>query len=220
MKKLVIFGTSSFAQIAYEYFTYDSDYEVGAFSAERKYMRLREMLKLSIIPFEEMEKWFNPEKNEMFLAIGYGQLNRLKERIFRQAKEKGYSLVTYVSSKSFIWRNAIIGENCFVFEDNVIQPFVRIGDNNTFWSGNHIGHHSMIGNHNFFSSHVVLSGNCQVGDRCFFGVNSTIANGLKIANDCVIGASSNIIKDLEPGGVYIGNPAKRIGETNEMAEIG
>jgi len=219
VKKLIIFGTSLFSQIAYEYFTYDSDYEVIAFSIERKYMRVRKRLKLPVIPFEEVGKWFSPEKNEMFLAIGYGQLNRLKERIFRQAKEKEYSLVAYVSSKSFVWRNVVMGENCFVFEGNVIQPFVKIGDGNTFWSGNHIGHHSAVGNHNFFSSHVVLSGNCQVGDRCFFGVNSTIANGLEIGSDCVIGAASNVTKDLEAGGIYIGNPAKRIGETNEMAEI-
>ena len=73
--------------------------------------------------------------------------------------------------------------------------------------------------YNFFSSHVVLSGNCQVGDRCFFGVNSTIINGLKIGNDCVIGAATNVTKDLEKGGVYVGNPAKRIRETYEMAEI-
>ena len=34
-KKIIIVGTSAFAEIAYEYFQYDSEYEVVAFSVEQ-----------------------------------------------------------------------------------------------------------------------------------------------------------------------------------------
>ena len=55
------------------------------------------------------------------------------------------------------------GDNCFILEDNTVQPFVRIGSNVTLWSGNHIGHDSTIGDHCFISSHVVVSGHVDIG---------------------------------------------------------
>ena len=88
----------------------------------------------------------------MFIAMGYKRLNRLRTKFFDSAEEKGYDLISYVSSKAFIWRNVEIGKNCFIFEDNTIQPFVNIGNNVTLWSGNHIGHHSIIEKNCFISS--------------------------------------------------------------------
>ena len=76
---------------------------------------------------------------------------------------------SYVSPRAFVWRNVKLGEHCFIFENNVLQPFVNIGDNVVLWSGNHIGHHSKIGDHCFVSSHVVVSGFCDIGANCFLG---------------------------------------------------
>lgn len=210
--KMIIFGGGPFAQIAYEYFTHDSLWEIVAFTVEKEFIKQKLLFGCPIVPFEEVEKMYSPVDFRMLIAVGYGQKNKLKEKIFKQATCKGYTLTSYISSRAFVWHNVECGIGCFVFESNVIQPFVKIGDNNTFWSGNHIGHHSVIGSHNFFSSHVVLSGSCVVGDRCFFGVNSTIADSLKIGNDVVVGAGANVTEDLEIGGVYIGNPARKMKE--------
>jgi UDP-3-O-[3-hydroxymyristoyl] glucosamine N-acyltransferase len=101
-----------------------------------------------------------------------------------------------------------MGDNVFIFEDNTIQPFVKMGSNIVMWSGNHIGHHSVLGNHLFISSHVVISGHCTVGDYCFFGVNSTVGNNINIGKDCLIGAGCLIVKDTGDGKLFKGTPAK------------
>jgi len=101
-----------------------------------------------------------------------------------------------------------MGDNCFIFEDNTLQPFVNLGSNNVLWSGNHIGHHSKIGNHNFISSHVVISGHCHIGDNNFMGVNATMANNLKLGNDCLIGSFVHIVKHVEDGSLIKGTPNK------------
>lgn len=129
-------------------------------------------------------------------------MNRVRTRLYSEAKAKGFSIASYVSSKAYVWRNVEIGENCFIFEDNVIQPFVKIGNNVIIWSGNHVGHHSVIKDHCFIASHVVISGFVEIGEYCFLGVNATIANNLKIAKNCLIGASAIILRDTEEGKVY------------------
>ena len=209
-QKLVIVGINPFAEIAYEYFTYDSDYDVIAFSVERKYLQSYTFLKKPIVFFEEIDLVYNPQEYSIFIALGYGHMNTDRTRIYLEAKKKGYSIASYVSSRAFIWRNVKIGEHCFIFENNVIQPFVEVGNNTVMWSGNHIGHHTKINDNCFISSHVVISGLCIIGTNCFFGVNSTIANGLSIGEYCVIGAGANIVRDTSPRKLYVGNPARGI----------
>jgi len=195
-KKLVIFGDRTFAEIAYEYFTHDSPYEVVAFTADKAYIKEEKKFGLPVVPFEEIEKLYPPASHEMYAAIVYGELNRVREKTCTKIKQKGYKLASYISSRAFLWRNVKIGGHCFIFEDNTVQPFVEIGDNVVLWSGNHIGHHSKIGANNFISSHVVISGHCEIGEHCFLGVNATIGNGVEIGSDSWISPGALITRDV------------------------
>jgi UDP-3-O-[3-hydroxymyristoyl] glucosamine N-acyltransferase len=88
-----------------------------------------------------------------------------------------------------------VGDNCFILENNVIQPFVRVGNNVTLWSGNHIGHHSTIGDHCFISSHVVISGSCEIGENCFLGVNATVRDNVKLGPFVVASSGAILMED-------------------------
>lgn len=207
-KKLIIIGAGEFAEIAYEYFTHDSPYNVIAFSIEREYIKNTELLDLPVVPLEELEKRYDPSEYSVFVATTYTQLNRLRARFYKLVKEKGYSVASYVSSKAFVWRNVEIGENCFVFENNVLQYYVKLGNNVILWSGNHVGHRTHIEDNCFVSSHVVISGYCIIGKNSFLGVNSCLNDHITIGQDCVIGSGSVVVKNTETGKVYVGNPAK------------
>ena len=210
-RNLVVIGDSAFAEIAYEYFTHDSNYKVVGFAVEKKFLKKDNLLGLPVIALEEIEQIFPCDAHDAFVAIVYTQLNRLRTRLVQYVKSLGYSLASYVSSNANIWGNAILGDHCFIFENNTIQPFVEIGENVVLWSGNHIGHHSIIKNNVFVSSHVVISGFCAIGENCFLGVNSTIANNITVAKDCWIGPSALVTKNTEENQIYraeISLPAK------------
>ena len=212
--KLILIGDSAFAEVAYEYFTHDSPYEVVAFSVEQAYRQRDRLFGLPVVPFEALEEHYAPGDHHFFAALVYTQLNRLRARLYRAAKAKGYAPASYVSPRAFVWHNARIGEHCFIFENNVIQPFVRVGDNVVLWSGNHIGHHSVIGDHCFLSSHVVLSGFVEVGASCFLGVNAAVGNNVKVGADCLIGAGAVVTRDVPPDQILKGpavEASKRVG---------
>ncbi|HXG82930.1 MAG TPA: acetyltransferase [Pyrinomonadaceae bacterium] len=208
-KKLIIVGDSAFAEIAYEYFTYDSEFEVVAFSVEQEYLKRDSLFGVPVVAFETLGENFAPDEHYFYAANVYTQGNKLRERLYLEAKEKGYSAASYISSRAFVWRNVELGEHCFIFEDNTIQPFVKIGSNVVLWSGNHIGHHSIVKDHCFISSHVVISGFCAVGERCFMGVNSTVGNNISIGDDCLVGAAATIVGDVEDGQKVVGLWKKR-----------
>lgn len=203
-KKLIIFGDKSYAEIVYEYFTHDSDYEVVAFTVDKKYLTKDNYCGLPVIPFEDIDQHYPPSEYDMHVAIVYGQLNRIREKICASAKAKGYQLATYISSRAFVWRNAKIGENVFIFEDNTIQPFVEIQNNVVLWSGNHIGHSSVIENNCFISSHVVVSGFCRIENNCFIGVNSAIGNQVKIGANTWISPGVIVTRDVPQGSLVKG----------------
>lgn len=207
-EQIVIVGDGETAELAYEYFTYDSPYEVVAFSVEQAYLKKSELFGLPVVAFETLEETHPPQSYKAFVAISYTQLNRIRTRLYQAVKGKGYGVVSYISSKAFVWRNAEIGENCFILENNVIQYAVKIGNNVVLWSGNHIGHQTVIKDNNFISSHVVVSGYCEVDESCFMGVNSSIANNVKIGRDCLIAMGAVVTKDTDARQVYKGNPAK------------
>jgi sugar O-acyltransferase (sialic acid O-acetyltransferase NeuD family) len=206
-KRLVIVGAGEFAEIAYEYFTRDSPYEVVAFSVESDYLDKSELFGLPVVPFENLHQTHQPSQNIVFVAVTYTQLNRVRTRLYRAAKARGYRAASYISSHAFVWHDVHLGENCFVFENNVVQYHARLGDNVILWSGNHIGHRAVIGDNCFVSSQVVVSGYCEIGESCFLGVNCTIADRLKIARDCFIGAGAVIVKNTVEARIYRGNPA-------------
>jgi len=202
MRKVIVFGAGDIAQLAHFYLTQDSDYEVVAFTVDRNYLTADHFCDLPLIAFDEVEQSYSPQTYSMFVAISYAKVNTVRAEKYQQAKQKGYKLITYISSKATHWSDTQIGDNCFIFEDNTIQPFVKIGNNVTIWSGNHIGHHAEIGDNCFITSHVVISGGVKIQNNCFIGVNSTIRDHVVIAANCVIGAGSLILKDTQENGVY------------------
>ena len=201
-KKLVILGDGAFAEIAYEYFTHDSEYTVVGFAVEAEFLKRSDLFGLPVVPFEQIEEHFSRHEVEFYAALVYNQLNRLRTRFFEAAKAKGYRPASYISSRAFVWPNVQLGEHCFIFEDNTIQPFVRIEDNVVLWSGNHIGHHSVVRANCFISSHVVVSGFCDIGRSSFIGVNATLANNINIGEDNWVGPSITIMRNTEPNQLF------------------
>lgn len=202
MSKLVLFGAGDIAQVAHQYFETDSPHSVEAFTVDRAYMDGDTFDGKPLVAFEDILAKYPPSEYDMFIALSYNNLNRIREEKFNAAQKMGYTLVTYISSKCSYLTTFAPGPNCFILEDNTVQPQVRIGANVTLWSGNHIGHHSVIDDHNFVSSQVTISGRCHLKSYSFFGVNSTIAHGVTIAEKNIIGAGAVIAHNTESNAVY------------------
>ncbi len=208
-KPLIIFGAGDIAQLAHFYFSTDSSYEVLAFTVDASYIKEATFCDLPLIAFEEITQFYAPNEFEMFIALSYSSLNSVRKEKYLSAKALGYKIASYISSQATVLNEGRIGENCFILEDNTIQPFATIGNNVTLWSGNHIGHHSTINDHCFLASHIVISGGVELGEQCFIGVNATLRDHIKIGNRCVIGAGALLLSDAQPDGVYMGVATER-----------
>ena len=207
MAKIVIFGAKELAQLAHFYLCREGLHEIVAFAVHQKYIAEDSFMKLPVVPFESLEISHPTQNFQMFAPMSSTKMNSIRQGVFEQIKAKGYRCISYISPQA-IYYGTPIGENCFVFENNVIQPFTTIGNNVIMWSGNHFGHHSSIADHCFIASHSVISGHVTIEQNCFIGVNATLNNGITIAKNTFIGSGALVTANTQEFGVYPGTPAE------------
>ena len=202
MAKVVVFGVGQWAELAHFYLTHDSPHEVAGFTLDAEYIEDREYKGLPVVPYDEVEQHFAPAEFKMFIPMSFKRMNHARAEKYYDAKKRGYELISYVSSKATTFPGFECGDNCFIFEDNTIQPFVKIGNNVVLWSGNHVGHHTIIKDHVMITSHVVISGSCTIEPFCFLGVNATVRDETVIARETLVGMGVTILKDTKEFEVY------------------
>ncbi len=218
-KRLVIFGNAEIASLARYYFEQDSDYQVAGFTVDDDYCESDSFEQLPLVPWSQVATRFPVSEYDMHVALSYMKLNQLREEKYHQAKALGYALASYLCSKLVAWPDLVLGDNCFILENQTIQPTCRIGSNVMLWSGNHIGHGSSIGDHSYLASHVVISGHCSIGHRCFFGVNATLKDFLTVGDDCFIAMDASVTTDLASGSVVLGQTGTVLDTSDRRARV-
>lgn len=207
---VVLFGTESLSDLAWYCLTHDSAYKPIGFTVDSAYMRAPAHQGLPVVPFERLTEHFPPATTRLMIPLGFHAINGLRRARYEQAKEYGYSFAKYVSSRASTWPDTPIGDNSLIYEHAIVQPFARIGNNVIVRSGGHISHHCTVADHAFIAAEVTLGGNVTVGEQSFVGLGAVIRDGITLAPRSMIGAGAVVLKDTEPDGVYVGNPARRI----------
>lgn len=211
MAEVVVFGIGQWAELAHLYLSHDSPHDVIAFTVNRSYRQGEQFKGLPVVAFEEIEKDYPPSRYKMFIPISFKRMNHNRADRYYEAKQRGYELISYVSSKATTWPGFRCGDNCFILEDNTIQPYVEIGNNIVMWSGNHIGHHSKIKDHVMLAGRVGISGCCTIEEYCLLAGRSTVRDHTVVARETLVGMGVTILRDTKEFEVYhlpIAKPAR------------
>lgn len=201
MKNIVIFGTGKIAECAYHYFSKSNKNKICAFCCDEAYIKTKTFKTLPVVTFQKIEKYFHPKKYALFVAIGYHNLNKLREIKFYEARRKGYTLASYIDPSLQVKMTP--GQNTFILDGCIIQPEVKIGNNVFIWGGAMIGHHATIKSHSWITGGANVGGISTIGRGCFLGLNSTIGQGVKIGNRCLIGANTLTTRNLRTQSVVV-----------------
>lgn len=198
MKKVIIFGIGDSAELAKFYLEtdekYKGKYKIIAFTIDKAFKVSDNFLGLPLVEFENLEKIYPPDEYVLFNTLGYAQMNELREKKYLEGKKKGYKYINYVSSKSITYFSENeIGENNFIEEGVIIQPFVTIGNNNVIRYGTSIGHHTSISDNCFLAPKVAVAGRVKIQKNCFLGIGSTLKNHIVLNEKGLVGGG-NIFK--------------------------
>ena len=207
-RPVIIFGNGSMARVLYSYMK--KDFDVAAFCVDRTFIKEENFLNKPIVPFEDIESKYSPDKYVMINSIGFIQMNKLREIRSVEAQQKGYELISYIDESVKIHNNVTIGKNCIILDYVSIHPNTSIEDGTFISSNVNIGHDCKIGKYNWINSGVSIAGFVNVGERCFWGVNSSSGNNISIGKENYIAANTMIAKNTDDADVYISQPAEKI----------
>jgi len=204
MKPLVIFGTGKISDVAFHHFRRDAAYEVVGFTCDERWLPADGRHQgLPAVGFDAVERAFPPGQVEMFVAVGYQDLNALRRDRCAQARARGYRLASYVSARADQGPWLAIGDNCLILDSVGIQPGVRIGNNVSIWNSALIGHHSTIADDCWIAAGATLGGAVSLGAGSFVGLGATIGGEIAIGERCFVGAGTLVTKPADAGSVFV-----------------
>jgi sugar O-acyltransferase (sialic acid O-acetyltransferase NeuD family) len=219
MARLVIVGAGEMARLACVYFRRDTSHEVVAYAVDAAFRRVDSLDGLPVVDTEELPRAFPPSACSAFVAIGYSGVNRNRARKYAEMKAAGYELASYVSPRASYLADAPPGDNCFILEQAVVQPFAAIGNDVVLWSGARVCHDSIVQDHCFVAAGAVILGRVHVAPYCFVGAGATIRNDVELATSTVVGAGAVIMEDTQERGVYVPPRSVRLDRTSDDIDL-
>jgi sugar O-acyltransferase (sialic acid O-acetyltransferase NeuD family) len=214
----VLYGREELARLAWYCLTHDSKDEVVGFTVRESELGDAgdSLCGLPLVPFEALQGRFPPQDYELLVAIGPHEVNAPRAARFAEGLDKGYRFASYIASGARLWPDLEIGPGCMIFEGATVEPFSQIGANAILRSNCHVSHDGTVGDHVFLAPRAVMAGKCRVESHSFLGVNATLRDCVAVAPRCVIGAGAVVAGATEPDGLYVGVPAKRVGDAGSV----
>ena len=195
MADIVIFGAGQIADVARVYIDAHGEDRIVGFTVDTNYCMADTFSSKPLVPWERLESYFPPEQVKLLGPLSFRQLNEFRTNRYLEGKSRGYNFTSFIHPCSSVYAEKI-GENCFILENNTIQPFVEIGNNVIIWSGNHIGHHTKIEDNCFITSNNAISSNVIIEKGCFISGSVTVDYGLTVGSQSFLGINSTVRKDL------------------------
>lgn len=195
MADIVIFGTGQIAEVALAHIRAFSPDRVVGFTVDRAYMESPDFHGLPVVPWDALETRFPPDRVKLMGPLSYQKLNELRRDRHREGQARGYEFASFIHPSVHNMAE-VVGENCFILENTILQPYSRIGDGCIIWTASHIGHHTTIGDHCFISSQVGIASGCNIGPRCLIGGQVGIDNNVTLGEEVYLESRSMIRRDL------------------------
>ncbi|HEY1975425.1 MAG TPA: acetyltransferase [Candidatus Baltobacteraceae bacterium] len=205
MTNVVIFGAGKVADVVFHHLRRSDEYDVAAFACDAGFLpKEGHFFDRPIVAFDDVERHFPPDQFSMIVAVGYHDLNALRQKKYAEAKAKGYRLISYVSPKASTGDWLDIGDNCVILDGAIIEPGTHIGSNVVVWSGALIGHHSVIEDHAWIAGHATFGGSARLGAGSFVGLGAVVGHEVEIGERSFLGAGVLVTKCAPAKSVFVG----------------
>jgi sugar O-acyltransferase (sialic acid O-acetyltransferase NeuD family) len=202
--QIVIFGAGKVADVLGRHITAAGTHDVAAFTVDRQYAPEGSRFHgKPVVAFEEIERLYPPDKYGMLIAVGYHELNAVRQSKYEAAKAKGYRLASYVSARAGVGDWLQMGENCIILDNATIEPGVVLGNNVVVWSNVLVGHHTTIEDHSWIAGQAVFGGSARLGAGSFVGLGAIVGHEVELGDHSFIGAGAVVTKCAGPKSVFI-----------------
>ena len=218
MKKIVIYGTASLADIAADLVGKAGWQTAGYVVSDEYFSRENDYGGKNVIPFSQMAEVYPPEEYDAVIGMMVSDLQVTREDIYRKVKALGYSFPNLIHPSAVV-ETETIGEGNIILSCVSIDRRCKIGDMNLIWQNVVLPHDNELGSFCNLAPSVSFSGGSRVLNHCFLGNNSALNNFVTVHDFGFVGAGAFVSSDLPEYGVVV--PARSVLlENKKSTEMG
>lgn len=158
----------------------------------------------------KVEELFADNLTGVNVVVAIGN-NRVRNNLLKQVREKGGATPTLIHKTVTITKNVEIGEGVYIQPNVTLWTSVKIEDNCVISPGVVVAHHSTLKEGSFVSTLSGVGAGITIEEEAFLGMAVTVVTGVKtVGRGSVVGAGAVVIRDVPPGVVMAGVPAKKL----------
>ena len=145
--------------------------------------------------------------------IGLGKIDASPARVDLQRKIRALGLDSpiLVSPRAVVNEEVELGAGTAVFDGAVVNSGTVAGRSCILNTNCTVEHDCRLGDNVHIAPGATVCGTVVIGNDGMIGAGSTVVSNVKVCPGCLIGAGSTVVADIHSPGVYVGNPARRIG---------
>lgn len=167
---------------------------------------------IEVYTFSEIQEKFCSNDLEFIVTTGEPLY---RKNLYNKIKEHNFTCVSVISPEFILSKSSSVKDGTIIHTGAVATCNVHIGLGCLINKHSVIGHDVSIGDYSVVSPNVTIGGEVTVGESCYIASGAIIRNGIKIGDNAIIGMGSVVLKDVEPGHVMVGNPARFLRENSE-----
>ena len=138
-------------------------------------------------------------------VIGIGA-NDLRRQLAETMETARFSQL--ICKTAYIAKSAVIRSGTVIFPLAVIGAEVEIGKHAIISAHVTIGHDSIVEDYVHIAPGSQIAGNVQIGQGAMIGIGATVCPGIRIGENAVVAAGAVVVRDVAPGSLVSGVPAK------------